>query len=361
MTQTRDQRVYTDELLTGAVTPRAGQRVLALGVDAAPVLDWARAVGPVGRVVALERWLPEYRALASAAEHARLAALRPVFAATLAGLDEQTFDLAALDIGTFQSAKALLALATETAARLVPGGLLFVAGPKDEGIVSFGKRIAALFGNAEPLAYRKGQRVIVARRDGPLIPPDLAESYAPYDVTVRGLAFTLTRDPAVFARGEVDDATAMLVGALDVRPDDRVLDIGGGAGIIGLVAARLATAGRVVLTEADAGALDLAARNLARNGVTNARVVAADVTDTLADERFTLAVANPPFHQRGEPSSALAERFMRAGHAALESGGRFAVVANRFLAYEPRVQAIFGNVTELAGDTRYKVLAATKA
>jgi len=45
----------------------------------------------------------------------------------------------------------------------------------------------------------------------------------------------------------------------------------------------------------------------------------------------------------------------------LRPGGTLVLVANRFLRYEPEIQAAFGNVRELAGNDSYKVLAADRA
>ncbi len=52
---------------------------------------------------------------------------------------------------------------------------------------------------------------------------------------------------------------------------------------------------------------------------------------------------------------------MRVASEVLEPGGRAYFVANRFLAYEAKLSALFGNVHEVEGDERYKVLMGVKA
>ncbi len=360
MAHTPDPRVYTDELLEGALQARPGQRVLLLGVDAPVVLAAARGVGPSGRVVAIEPWLPTWRRLTMEIEQAKAQVIDARFAATLDAIGEEQFDICAVDIGTFPSSRALLAMIVVAARRLIPDGAFYAAGPRNQGIISLGKRLETLFGNAVPQAYRKGQRVIASRRVGPLTEPDLTEYFADYTATLRGQTFRLRRDPAVFARGDVDPATAMLIDAMEVRPDDHVLDPGCGAGILGLVAARLAPEGHVVMTDADAASLALAQRNVTTNDLPNIQIVAADVVDSVAEQRYSLVICNPPFHERHEQIAGLADRFVIAAYEALEPGGRLYFVANRFLAYEPRISKVFGQVAEVAGDTRYKVLFAVK-
>ncbi len=360
MPRANDPRVYTNELLQGALLPEAGQRVLALGVAAEMAAAWASAVGSTGAVVAVAQWLPDWRALV--AEQKRLGSdvLQPIFSANLDNVTPEPFDRCAIDIAAYPSKGALLRITHAAAARLRTGGMFFAAGPKDTGILSFTKRLEEIFGNAAPLAYRKGQRVVVAHKVHEITPLPPEEAPEVFAVELRGQVFELERDPGVFAKGDVDAATAMLIDALVVRPDDRVLDLGCGAGIVGMVAARLAPAGTITMTDADAAALELTRRNCARNQIITAAIAAADVVDAIADQRFTLVACNPPFHQRHDHTPELALRFMRAAASVLLPGGRAYFVANRFLAHESKLHEIFGNVTEVAGDERYKVLLATK-
>ncbi len=359
MARAADPRFYTNELLRKAVDPE-GRHVLALGVAAPLVVELARAAGEAGTVVAVEHWLSEWRELEIAVQREPIPSLQRHFTSRLDVLGEQEFDICMLDCSSYQSNRALALLAHDAAQRLAQGGMLFAAGPKEAGIMALATRLEEMFGNAEALAYRKGQRVVAAQKLGPIAPPRPDDLPQHFTLTIRGHTWSLEEVPGVFARGALDDATAMLIDALEIAPDDAVLDLGCGSGIIGMVAARLAPEREVVLTDADAYALDLTARNCQRNDVANVRIVAADVVDAVAEERFTVVACNPPFHQRNEQSSHLADRFMRGAEAVLTSGGRLYFVANRFLPYEARLERLFGNVAEVAGDARYKVLVAKK-
>ena len=359
MPKATDPRVYTNELLRRALIPAAGARVLALSVAAHVVVGWAEAVGTDGTVMALEHWLPDWRALKMEHERAPRLPLQALFAASLPE-DGGMFDAVAVDITSFPTNRALLEAVHAGAERLKPDGTLYAAGPKDAGILSFTKKMETLLGNAAPLAYRKGQRVVAAHRTGEVAPLPADEGAATFSVTLRGQRFEMVRAPGVFARGGLDPATAMLIEAMTINPGDHVLDLGCGAGIVGMVAARRAAEVQVTMTDADAYALEAARANCARNAIT-ADIQAADVTDTIADQRFTVVVCNPPFHQRHESSAELGVRFLDAAHAALLPGGRAYFVANRFLPYESKLEKLFGNVSEAAGNDSYKVLTATKA
>lgn len=107
----------------------------------------------------------------------------------------------------------------------------------------------------------------------------------------------------------------------------RVLDLGAGAGTVGLSAARRLGQIHVTLLEAQPAMSAIAAENISRNGLAaRARIVTADVTapGRLLDEAgvpaegFQCVVANPPFHAEGHGTPA-AGIIKAAAHAMPEN------------------------------------------
>jgi 16S rRNA (guanine1207-N2)-methyltransferase len=240
---------------------------------------------------------------------------------------------------------------------LKPGGKLYVVGAKDRGILTIAKRMDALFGNIETLEISKGFRVVCSHKHvgAQFIAPDTLASNTrdpnasePGDLTLQ-----------VFAHGTLDEGTRLLLEALDeqhVRPDDEALDIGCGAGMIGLHIAKIASKGHVTMVDASLAAVAAAQQNVAESGLSNIRVLPSDGAQAVLSERFDLVVTNPPFHLGGMQTTAIAERFIREAAQVLRPHGRFYLVANRFLKYEPILRACFRDVREVGGDKRYKVL-----
>lgn len=359
MSRVANPRLYTNELFETNITPVAGQRIITLGVAAPLVAAWTHTVGATGHVYAVEHWFLDLQALLQEKKRLGRHPLTVSFSSDLSSIEEEC-DLCVIDVSSYASNTALLSIVRQAAGHLRNGGLLYVAGPKEASIMAAERRMNEMFGHAEPLAYRKGQRIVmsVIHHEAMALVPELATTFVP--IQAHGHTWQLAEQPAIFARGLLDDATAMLIDAMEIKPTDRVLDLGCGSGIVGMVSAMLAPEQTVTLVDSDAYAIDTAKQNCEQNSVANVRIIASDVTSVVALERFTVVICNPPFHQRHTQQTSLADRFIESAYAVLEPKGRLFFVANRFLPYESKLTEKFGEVTEIAGDERYKVLRATK-
>jgi 16S rRNA (guanine1207-N2)-methyltransferase len=90
--------------------------------------------------------------------------------------------------------------------------------------------------------------------------------------------------------------------------------------------------------------------------LTNVEVLPSDGAQAVLAKSFDLIATNPPFHQGGIQTLEITERFIRESAQILRPRGRFYLVANRFLKYEPVLHACFQQVEEIAGNSRYKVI-----
>jgi 16S rRNA (guanine1207-N2)-methyltransferase len=145
-------------------------------------------------------------------------------------------------------------------------------------------------------------------------------------------------------------------------PHGSVLDLGAGYGAIGLL---LATEKAQVTLCEDDWASVLSAQSTRQKAGLEAQIPSADVAqilhcdvDDMLDEGicYDRVVANPPFHVGGQVILEVARAFVRAARARLKRGGKFVLVANAFLAYEPLLQECFGSYRQLHREGGYKVL-----
>jgi SAM-dependent methyltransferase len=146
--------------------------------------------------------------------------------------------------------------------------------------------------------------------------------------------------------GRAADAVLPLCGAsLDLvraamprRPLESVMDVGCGAGVVGLLLARAAR--RVVATDVNPRALAFARLNARLNGITNLELRLGDLFEPVAGERFDRIVAHPPFlaWRAGAPRSTFAHggargdevamRLVAGASSHLDPGGRALVLAD---------------------------------
>jgi len=144
-----------------------------------------------------------------------------------------------------------------------------------------------------------------------------------YEDTLRGMLLKFWTDHGVFSRGHTDPGTEELVKALDVTGAARILDLGCGVGVLGIVAAKLNPDTHVILTDPNERAVALARRNLATNGVRNAEVRQGAGLEPVADETFDIILTNPPIRA----GNAVVFALIRDAVAHLIPGGRFYLVA----------------------------------
>ena len=257
---------------------------------------------------------------------------------------DATIDVAVMNM-LYQPGNAWLIYGLQVAGyALKAGGRLYVVGAKDRGVLSMAKRMQALFGNIETLQISKGQRVLCSHK--------MDEGTRRTDASQISLVST------IFAEGKLDEGTRLLIEALEVRVTDVALDIGCGAGLIGIHVARQARKGQVTMLDASLASVEMARRAVEQGSLTNVQVLPSDGVQAVRAQRFDLVVTNPPFHLAGLQTTGVAERFIREAAQVLRPRGRFYLVANRFLKYEPTLRACFKTVEEVGGNTRYKVLRA---
>lgn len=251
-------------------------------------------------------------------------------------------DIAAMNL-LYQPSNAWMFYGLHVAAyALRQGGKLYVTGAKERGILTMAKRMQECFGNVKTLEISKGQRVLCSEKQTQMVIAPEA-SVLP-----------------VFSEGKLDEGTRLLLDALEVHVTDVALDLGCGAGVIGLYIAQKARKGQVTMVDVSLAAVAASQQAITESGLSNLYALPSDGIQAVRDQRFDLVVTNPPFHMGGVQTTQTAERFIRESAQVLNPRGRFYLVANRFLKYEPTLRSCFQDVEEVSGDSRYKVLRATR-
>ncbi len=270
--------------------------------------------------------------------------------------DGFTADVVAIRIP--QAKVALAQLLDDARAVLKVGGHCYIAGATNEGVKSAANAMEERFGNAATVVTEGGHRVVRATKHAPATTP-VDDAFNELHFDLRGRPFTFFSRPGVFSWDHLDEATAILVEHMDVRTGDRVLDLGCGYGVLGVVAASLG-APSVTMVDVDSEAVRSAERSAQANGLAGARALGSDVAGAVLEEQFDLVVTNPPFHVGKTTDLSVPIQFIADAYAVLAHGGRLNLVANRTLPYEGAIKHLFGNIEKVHDGRRFKVLSAVK-
>ncbi|MDY5221619.1 MAG: class I SAM-dependent methyltransferase [Eubacteriales bacterium] len=170
---------------------------------------------------------------------------------------------------------------------------------------------------------------------------------------VLGLRLNCTTDAGVFSRDGLDMGTRILLEALP-ELHGRILDLGCGWGPVGTALGKRYPGAQIVLTDVNSRATELAARNLAANGVTNAAVVQGDGFAAV-EGGFDAIVLNPPIRAGKAVIYAL---FAEAAKHLRADGALYIVIRKQQGAEsaQKHLSSIYADVERIAREKGYWVL-----
>jgi len=125
--------------------------------------------------------------------------------------------------------------------------------------------------------------------------PEAPHSFRRLDVVLRGERFVFWTDRGMFSPERIDRGTRLLVETFHASKGSRILDLGAGYGVLGIVAARVVPHAEVWLLEVNRRAAELAVRNARENGLDRIHVVIGESIAALPDDlTFHTVLTNPP-------------------------------------------------------------------
>ncbi len=147
-------------------------------------------------------------------------------------------------------------------------------------------------------------------------------------------------EKGLFSPSAPDRGTMAMLSAVRFEPGQRVLDLGCGWGLVGVLAAKKCGAENVAMCDKDPLAVETARRNAEINGVPEARVYVSDGLSGVEETGFDLILSNPPY----QSDFSVAKAFVEKGFNRLKMGGTFYMVTKRREWYKRKFIAVFGGV-----------------
>ena len=212
------------------------------------------------------------------------------------------------------------------------------------------KQMKEIFGQVVASPVTDGIAIFTARQtDAPFVRRHLSSTFA---ASLPGeTPLQLTTLPGVFAHRRADEGGLALaeVTARHLKPGVRVLDMGCGCGLVGLLLAQHAPVTDMLCIDSHARAIHCTQANAKSNALAGVRTLLSDAP--APDRSFTMAVGNPPYYSDYK----IAELFIRTAHQALVPGGSAWIVAKNHRWHEEFMRELFGN-TEVIKRRGYGVV-----
>ncbi len=219
----------------------------------------------------------------------------------------------------------------------------------------------SILGPTTTTRARKKARLIFVDRDF-----SLTQGESPYPDSyelVVDRSYRLINHASLFSRDRLDRGSRLLLEHMPIDPAlRRIVDLGCGNGVLGIVAAALNPHAELLFCDESYMAIASARANF-ENAFGRERTAEFSVEDGLesvdAGSR-DLVLLNPPFHQQHQSGDEIAWRLLKQARRALAPGGMLQMVGNRHLGYHAKLNKIFGNCSNVAADSKFVVLRATK-
>lgn len=189
--------------------------------------------------------------------------------------------------------------------------------------------------------------------------PEVKHDFQEIETELWGRKYKFITDAGVFSRNRIDRGSELLIEAMEIKPSDKILDMGCGYGPIGIVASDLAREGQVLMVDINSRAVELVKENFKRNIVTNAQVMQSDGFSGVEDCDFNVILMNPPFRAGKKVVYPMIEAAKE--HLATD-GALYTVCMTRQGAktLAKKMEEVFGEVEEVEKGSGYRVYRAIK-
>ena len=157
---------------------------------------------------------------------------------------------------------------------------------------------------------------------------------------ILGQRVTLETRRGLFSPEHIDRGTLAMLSHVQIASGMRIMDLGCGCGVVGIVAAKIAGEENVFMSDADPMAVETARRNAERNGVGGVRLYVSDGFRDVDESGFDLILSNPPY----QTDFSVAKGFIEKGFNRLKIGGRLYMVTKRREWYKNKMISVFGGV-----------------
>jgi 23S rRNA (guanine1835-N2)-methyltransferase len=176
-------------------------------------------------------------------------------------------------------------------------------------------------------------------------------------------SYQIVNHAGLFSRDRLDAGSRLLLENMAVGEQyRRIVDLGCGNGVLGLVAAVMNPASTLLFCDESHMAIASARTNFqsAFASTREAEFKVGNCLQGVNDESRDLVLINPPFHLQHSIGDAIAWQMFKDARRVLATGGELRIVGNRHLGYHAKIKKLFGNCSTIATNKKFVILSATK-
>ena len=176
-------------------------------------------------------------------------------------------------------------------------------------------------------------------------------------------SYHIVNHASLFSRDRLDPGSRLL---LENMPIDesyrRIVDLGCGNGVLGLIAAALNPGSTLLFCDESYMAIASARENFhcAFASSREAEFRVGDCLQGVDRDSRDLVLINPPFHQQHGVGDAIAWQMFKDARRVLVAGGELRIVGNRHLGYHAKLKKLFGNCATIAANNKFVILSTNK-
>jgi len=172
-------------------------------------------------------------------------------------------------------------------------------------------------------------------------------------IRLNKVSFDLYSAAGVFSKNKIDKGTEVLINNCIVKDKWKVLDFGCGYGVVGIAIKKLYPEARVVMTDINKRAINLAKMNIKLNKIEDIEIKQGNLYEKI-DDKFDTILVNPP----QTAGKYICFEIIKQGKKYLKRGGFIQLVARSRKGGKQLsgfMEKIFGNVKAIAKKSGYSV------
>ena len=208
------------------------------------------------------------------------------------------------------------------------------------------------------LAQKKSRLIFSEQKNKP------QKSKFPITWPLENTDFTICNHANVFSRDSLDIGARFFINYLPQgNKKQRIIDLGCGNGVIGLMTLSRCPNAQVTFVDESAMAISSAKANIETNlanHLEQCTFMQNDCLTNVPNNSADLVLCNPPFHQQQAVTDHIAWQMLTDSHRCLRDGGEIRVVGNRHLNYHEKLKRLFGGYKLLGSNKKFVVLSAKK-